>query len=145
MNVKSTDSMLNKEELSYYYLKKHRIVDLFNDLTAALVYHHPDDPKKFMIDYFEKMKSARSSKVNYPCLFDESNLRSLFRIMDPAEKGYISYMQYKSGMDNLGVTNYNHNPVGSETGRIGIDVFVNEATKGFAMSPVNSVGSTINA
>ncbi|XP_065668610.1 EF-hand calcium-binding domain-containing protein 10 isoform X3 [Hydra vulgaris] len=104
-----------------------------------------NDPKKFMIDYFEKMKSARSSKVNYPCLFDESNLRSLFRIMDPAEKGYISYMQYKSGMDNLGVTNYNHNPVGSETGRIGIDVFVNEATKGFAMSPVNSVGSTINA
>ena len=51
MNENNIDSMkvLNKEELSHYYLKKHQIVELFNNLTAALVYQRPG---MFFLAYF---------------------------------------------------------------------------------------------
>ena len=31
----------NPEEIAKYYLKKHRITDLFDNITAALVYERP--------------------------------------------------------------------------------------------------------
>lgn len=31
----------NQEEIAEYYLKKHRITELFENLTAALVYERP--------------------------------------------------------------------------------------------------------
>lgn len=31
----------NREEIAKYYLKKHRITDLFDNITAALVYERP--------------------------------------------------------------------------------------------------------
>ena len=30
-----------REEIAKYYLKKHRITDLFDNITAALVYQRP--------------------------------------------------------------------------------------------------------
>lgn len=53
-----------------------------------------------MIDYIEKLKISKSAKIDYPCLFDESNVRSLFGILDPAKRGYINHSQYKSGRHN---------------------------------------------
>lgn len=51
-----------------------------------------------MIDFLKKLQEAKAVKMDYPCIFDESNVVSLFGIMDPSSKGYISFEQYKTGM-----------------------------------------------
>ena len=56
-----------------------------------------EDPKAFIIDFIRKLQASKAAKVDYPCLFNDTNVRSLFGIMDPANKGYISHSQYKAG------------------------------------------------
>jgi len=58
----------------------------------------PDDPKEYMIDFVMKLKATKAAKIDHPCIFDESNVRSLFGILDPAKRGYINHSQYKSGI-----------------------------------------------
>lgn len=50
-----------------------------------------------MKQFLEKLKDARSVQRNYPCIFDDSNVRSLFGMLDVTGKGFISYEQYKKG------------------------------------------------
>lgn len=128
--------MANKESDAQEYLKKHRIMELFENLTAQLIYERPgeyfkkrrivfscclnvyktdkikwkslhvslpvlvcstEDPKAYMKQFLEKLKDARTVQRNYPCIFDDSNVRSLFGMLDVTGKGFITYEQYKQG------------------------------------------------
>ena len=126
--------MANREDISQYYLKKHRLAELFENMTSALVFERPDDPKSFMAEYLRKLKQARDAKSNSPCLFNETNVRSLFGMLDPAGRGYINHSQYKAGMDNLGVTTYERNPPGSDNDQISLQTFMAEAREGLTVS-----------
>lgn len=50
-----------------------------------------------MKQFLEKLKDARTVQRNYPCIFDDSNVRSLFSMLDVTGKGFITYEQYKQG------------------------------------------------
>ena len=50
-----------------------------------------------MKQFLEKLKDARTVQRNYPCIFDDSNVRSLFGMLDVTGKGFITYEQYKEG------------------------------------------------
>ncbi|XP_057313998.1 EF-hand calcium-binding domain-containing protein 10-like [Hydractinia symbiolongicarpus] len=125
-----TESTKAGEERAQFYLKKHKILELLENITSALVYERPDNPKTFIIDYIEKLKESRNTSVNYPTLFDESNVKSIFGMMDTANKGFINHSQYKSGMENLGVSTYDRKPPGTENDCIDVDTFVHEANEG---------------
>ena len=51
-----------------------------------------------MIEYLKKLQEAKRTKRNYPSLFDETHLRSVFLLLDPAETGRINLEQYKQGI-----------------------------------------------
>ena len=110
------------------YLKEHKIVELFENLTAALVYHRPEDPKTFMREHIQQLQRAKSDpeQADSPSLIDESNIRSVFGMLDIAKKGHIAHQQYVRAMDNLGVTHYNQNPAGAELNKITQETFVRE-------------------
>lgn len=110
------------------YLKEHKILELFENLTSALVYNRPTDPKGFMREHIQQLQKARSDpdQTDPPSLVDESNIRSVFSMLDVAKKGYISHQQYVHAMENLGVTQYNQNPVGAELNKISQETFVLE-------------------
>ncbi|CAL1527013.1 unnamed protein product [Lymnaea stagnalis] len=112
------------------YLLKHRITDLFNNMTAQLIYARPDKPKAFLIETLEQLKKSRSTKTQYPCLFDESNIRSVFGMLDPTGRGYITLKQYKEAMITLGARDFEANPMGSENDKINLDTFLREAILG---------------
>lgn len=57
-----------------------------------------DNPKAFMCAYIKKLIDSRTTEMNHPCLFDDSNVRSLFGMLDVTNHGYINYEQYKQGM-----------------------------------------------
>ncbi len=59
---------------------------------------HLDDPKQYIIDFLKRLQDAKSVKMDYPNIFDESNVASLFGILDPSSKGTITHTQYKSGI-----------------------------------------------
>jgi hypothetical protein len=39
----------HREEIAKYYLKKHRVTDLFDNITAALVYDRPGKYKSCVV------------------------------------------------------------------------------------------------
>ncbi len=50
-----------------------------------------------MASHFKKLMDSRAIAMNYPCLFDDTNIRSLFGMLDVSNNGYINHEQYKRG------------------------------------------------
>ncbi|CAF1421367.1 unnamed protein product [Rotaria magnacalcarata] len=117
------------EETANDYLQIHRIHELFHNLSASMVYNRPEDPKAFMIDYLEQLKKSRATGLAFPALVQDTDLTSVFRILDPVGLGHITYSQYASTMENLGITKYNTTPVGKDADQISSETFCQEAKK----------------
>lgn len=128
-NAKNDNVYGPHEEESAKYLKEHKILELFENLTAALVHERPDDPKAFMKNYIEQLQKAkRDPDLNEPPSFiDESNLRSIFYMLDITRKGYISSEQYLKAMGNMRVSKFNTDPAGAEFNRISLETFIRES------------------
>lgn len=110
------------------YLREHKIPQLFEQLTAALVYARPDDPKAFMREHVRELQRARQNpEEDPPCFLDESNLRSVFGMLDVSGRGHVSLQQYRAAMESMGVGQFNASPAGAELDKIGRDTFVREA------------------
>lgn len=121
----STANACEAEALSY--LREHKIPQLFEQLTAALVYERPDDPKAFMRRYIRELQRARQNpEDDPPCFLDESNLQSVFGMLDVTNKGHVSLQQYQAAMKSMGVGQFNASPAGAELNKIGRDTFVRE-------------------
>ncbi|XP_038047796.1 EF-hand calcium-binding domain-containing protein 10-like [Patiria miniata] len=115
-----------RQEEAQEYLEKQRLMELFDNITAQLVFHRPDNPKAFMIDYMEKLKEARTTQLDFPCLFDESNIESVFGMLDPTKKGFITLDQYKQAIETLGCGSADPEPAGADIDRITQESFTRE-------------------
>jgi hypothetical protein len=118
-----------REDEARSYLEKHRILELLDNLTAQLVFHRPSEPKEFLIEQLTRLKEARKLKRDYPCLFDDSNLEAMFRMMDPEGRGYISSAQYNEALRSLGVSSPSIQRT-ADTDKVTMDVFVRAAKLG---------------
>ena len=111
------------------YLRNHKIPQLLENLTAALVYHRPDDPRQFTREHIEKLLKAKADpSQSPPSLVDESNVVSVFRMLDLAGKGSVTRQQYMEAMSSLGVSNFSPDPPGAAIDKISKDTFVTEAS-----------------
>jgi len=108
------------------YLEEHRIPELLENLVAALVYHRPDDHKAFMLEHIEDLKKAKQDFHDPPCMFDISNIQSVYGMLDVTKRGHITVEQYKEAMKCLGVNKYNSSPAGAELNKITQETFVRE-------------------
>jgi len=50
-----------------------------------------------MIEQLVQLKNAKSTKKDYPCLFDDGNIEAMYRLMDPERRGFISAAQFAEG------------------------------------------------
>ena len=55
------------------------------------------DPKESIVEYLEKLRKSKLANLTPPSLFDETNLQSIFGMLDPSGRGYITYNQYCEG------------------------------------------------
>ncbi|XP_068963078.1 EF-hand calcium-binding domain-containing protein 10 [Petaurus breviceps papuanus] len=94
---------ITPEENAILYLKKHHIMELLSYLTCQLLYRRPDKPRDFLLNMLARIKIAKITAVDYPYLMDDSNLISMFEIMDPTNQGFITPVQYKEALKNLGL------------------------------------------
>lgn len=51
-----------------------------------------------MIEYLEQLKKARATGLAFPALVQDTDLTSVFRMLDPVGHGHISYSQYASSI-----------------------------------------------
>lgn len=110
------------------YLRQHKIPQLLENLTAALVFNRPEDPRAFITEHIEQLRKAKSDPTQNPPVFiDESNVKSVFGMLDLAGNGSVTRDQYLQAMKSLGVTNYNRDPPGSEIDKISRQTFIMEA------------------
>ncbi|XP_020840217.1 EF-hand calcium-binding domain-containing protein 10 isoform X2 [Phascolarctos cinereus] len=94
---------ISPEEKAQLYLKKHHIMELLNHLTFQLLYHRPEKPRDFLLNMLARIKIAKITTVDFPYLMDDSNLVSMFEIMDPTNQGFITPVQYREALKNLGL------------------------------------------
>lgn len=105
------------------YLKKHKINELFVNITSFLVFKKPgninralinntiynslidlnwfeltDNPKEAIIEFLERLKKSKQVSVLPPTLFEDQNLHSIFGMLDPVGKGHINFRQYVEGI-----------------------------------------------
>jgi hypothetical protein len=55
-----------------------------------------------MVEQLEKLAKAKTSRIDYPCLFDDTNIQSVAQMMDPTARGFITLAQYKEGLSSMG-------------------------------------------
>ncbi|XP_034876278.1 EF-hand calcium-binding domain-containing protein 10 [Mirounga angustirostris] len=87
------------------YLEKHRIMELLNYLTSALLFFRPEKPREYLISILERLRIAKITGVAFPFFMDHSNIVSMFEMMDTSEKGTISFARYREGLKTLGLLN----------------------------------------
>ncbi|XP_063335247.1 EF-hand calcium-binding domain-containing protein 10 [Pelmatolapia mariae] len=119
-----------REEDAAVYLEKHKLVELMDNLTSMLFFYRPEKPREFLIEKLEQLKLSQQSGVIGPNLFDDSNLDVVFRIMDPDNKQYITFVQYKQALTMMGIKDINECPDGVNEDRISHETFKTEATQG---------------
>ncbi|XP_029992249.1 EF-hand calcium-binding domain-containing protein 10 [Sphaeramia orbicularis] len=124
----------SREEEAADYLKKHRIMELVENLSSLLLFYRPENPREFMVEHLQQLKDCQQSRERGPGLFNTSNLDTVFGILDPAQRNYISLQQYKQALTALGVEDFNQHPEGVNEDRISLQTFRTEVMEGLKKS-----------
>ncbi|KAM9377277.1 EF-hand calcium-binding domain-containing protein 10 [Pholidichthys leucotaenia] len=119
-----------REKDAAEYLKKHKIMELVDNLTSMLFFYRPENPRQFLIEQLEQLKMSQQSGVKGPNLFNSSNVDAVIGILDPANQKYITFAQYKHALTMLGVKDINECPEGVNEDRISHETFRTEAMEG---------------
>merc|ERR1711976_13900 len=131
-NMELDEKTWPRKQEATEYLQKHKVVELFDNLTAQLIYNEPSSPKEFLIECLEKLQKSKMTRRDFPCLFDETNIQSIFGMLDPTGRGFITLQQYREGLLTIGVTNFEQHPPGHDVNKITPDIFAREAKLGLA-------------
>ncbi|CAH8534509.1 unnamed protein product [Dicrocoelium dendriticum] len=109
------------------YIREHKLVELFNNLTSLLIYNQPDNPRKFMLETLCRLRESRGLQCEPPSLFTQKNAEAIFDMLDPCEKRAISYKQYCHALETLGITKYDTKSTGSKNDEISKEDYLEEA------------------
>jgi len=88
------------------YLQRHNIHNLLQRLCTSLVYNKPDDPRAFLIKQLQLLqndKQSNNNKLSCNSLFTEQDFETMFKMMDPLNKGTLSSKQVSKGLEELGL------------------------------------------
>mmetsp|Transcript_39188 Transcript_39188/g.85253 ORF Transcript_39188/g.85253 Transcript_39188/m.85253 type:complete len:215 (-) Transcript_39188:393-1037(-) len=83
-------------EIAKEYLLKHRVLSLFEMMTAALLYYKPEDPKQFLVDRLVKLKCGNGEPF-----FLDNDLKTMFSMFDITGRGTITIDQCNAAMATL--------------------------------------------
>ncbi|XP_049430542.1 EF-hand calcium-binding domain-containing protein 10 [Epinephelus fuscoguttatus] len=119
-----------REKDAENYLKKHKIIELMDNLTSMLFFYRPENPREFLVEQLEQLKLSRQSGVKGPHLFSSANLDAVFGILDPTNQNYITFAQYKHALTTLGIKDINECPEGVNEDKISHETFKTEAIQG---------------
>ncbi|CAH8529268.1 unnamed protein product [Heterobilharzia americana] len=100
------ESCPRKDEVESY-LRDHRIIEMFGNLTSLLFFKRPENPKQYLTEQLRQLKAARDEYSTPPSLFNEINAELIFNMLDPCEKQTIPIDRYQHALETLGILQYN--------------------------------------
>lgn len=80
-------------ELVKEYLLNARVLPLFETLTAALLFHKPEKPRKFIVEALQALKAGSGE-----ALFSDTDLKTMFGMFDITGRGTISVDQCNAAL-----------------------------------------------
>eukprot|EP00667_Euglena_gracilis_P026459 EG_transcript_31872 len=80
------------------YLQQHNIHELMQHLLSLLAYHQPEDPRAFLLQELRRIQGKA-----YNDLVSESDLETMFKMIDLNRTDFVSCGQIKSALKNLGL------------------------------------------
>ncbi len=80
-----------------------------------------------MVNVLERLHAAQRGNGDNPFIFNLANAESVFEMLDPNMKGYITFQQYKHGLGTLGISGFDIFPRGIGQDKITKETFLEEA------------------
>ena len=96
------DNDLVKE--SDEYIRKHRLVELFEDLASAVAYKQPKDLEKFLIQRLE-LKKQQGLKSG---IFTEEEAKNVFKLFDLKQEKKISRERCIKGLQTMANSSFQY-------------------------------------
>ena len=79
------------------YIRKHRLVELFEDLASAVAYRQPENLENFLIERLE-LKKEQGLKSG---IFTEDEARNIFKLFDLKQEKKISRERCIKGLQTM--------------------------------------------
>ena len=93
------------------YIKKNRLVELFEDLATAVAYRQPENLKEFLIERLENQKNQGLRGG----IFTEEEARNVFKLFDLKQEKKISKERCIKGLQTMANSSFqNELPEASE-------------------------------
>jgi hypothetical protein len=68
------------------YIRKHRLIEIFEDLATSLAYRRPENIEEFLI---EQLENKKAQGINSG-IFTEQEVHNVFNLFDLKKEGFIS-------------------------------------------------------
>ena len=86
------------------YIKKNRLVELFEDLATAVAYRQPENLKEFLIERLE-LKKEQGLKGG---IFTEEEARNVFKLFDLKQEKKISKERCIKGLQTMANSSFQY-------------------------------------
>ena len=86
------------------YIKKNRLVELFEDLATAVAYRQPENLKEFLIERLENKKSQGLRGG----IFTEEEARNVFKLFDLKQEKKISKERCIKGLQTMANSSFQY-------------------------------------
>ena len=78
------------------YLRQHKIIELFEDLTTIIAYRQPDSLEGFLVQQIE----ARMKNGPRAIIYTEAEMQNIFTLYDLKNSGHITKEQCREGKNS---------------------------------------------
>ena len=100
------------------YIKKNRLVELFEDLATAVAYRQPENLKEFLIERLENQKNQGLRGG----IFTEEEARNVFKLFDLKQEKKISKERCIKGLQTMANSSFQYElPEASEEIALEVD------------------------
>ena len=89
------------------YIKKNRLVELFEDLATAVAYRQPENLKEFLIERLENQKNQGLRGG----IFTEEEARNVFKLFDLKQEKKISKERCIKGLRTMANSSFQYDEV----------------------------------
>ena len=86
------------------YIKKNRLVELFEDLATAVAYRQPENLKEFLIERLENQKNQGLRGG----IFTEEEARNVFKLFDLKQEKKISKERCIKGLQTMANSSFQY-------------------------------------
>jgi hypothetical protein len=117
------------------YIDQKRIIQLAQAITTAVAYNKPEDPVPFIKQLLIDLKAARDSNKPVLVCFTEDNIKAMFTVLDPFNKGTVTRAQMEGALTNFGTDPVLFSSIlGESPGPFKLEEFTNLINEGVRQS-----------